>query len=139
MSRVDLWAAGRRLTCEDNTVFVPQFCMSDCGTLNWLRSGCDLSLPYPGLLPVETHRRLLVEDDGSREPFWFPRWGPTTDNVIGHLFREGERLAIALEFWREMHQPAQERGEVFLAELPESEFVGVLEQLLTALGCGDPA
>jgi hypothetical protein len=136
MRRVDLWAAGRWLTCDDNTVFIPQFCMSVSDTLNWLRSGCDLSLPYPGVSPVQTHRRLLVLDDGSREQFWFPRWGPTTDNVVGHVVREGEWLMITLEFWRETHQPSHERRQAFVAEIPESEFVGVLEQMLAALGCG---
>ncbi len=139
MRRVDLWAAGRWLTCDDNTVFIPQFCMSVWDTLSWLRSECDLSLPYPNLSPVESHRQLLAVDDGSREQFWFPLWGPTTDNVSGHVFRKGERLTITLEFWRETHQPAHERGQVFVAELPESEFVRVLEQMLSGLGCGDAA
>ena len=35
--------AGRWLTCDDNTAFVPQFSMSVQDTVNWLRSGCDLS------------------------------------------------------------------------------------------------
>ena len=137
--RVDLWAAGRWLTCDDNSVFIPQFCMSVWGTIDWLRLGCDLSLPHPGLSPVETHRRLLAVDDGSREQFWFPHWGPTTDNIGGHVFREGERLGITLEFWRETHLPEHERGQVFVAELPEAELIGVLEQMLGALGCGAPA
>ena len=135
--RVDLWASGRWLTCDDNVVFVPQFCMSVRDTLNWLRSDCDLSRPYGGMSLTETHRRLLEIDDGSREQFWFPLWGPTTDNVSGHVFRDGDSLSITLEFWRETHKPPEERGEVFVSEMPESEFVGVLEQIITALGCGD--
>jgi hypothetical protein len=137
LRRVDLWGAGRWLTCDDNTAFVPQFCGSVRGTVNWLRSGCDLSLPFPGLSPAETHRRLLAVDDGSREQFWFPRWGPTTDNVVGHVFRVGDRLLVTLEFWRETHPVPEERGVVFVAELPEAEFVGVLEQMLAALGCSE--
>jgi hypothetical protein len=40
-------------------------------------------------------------------------WGPITDNVSGHLFRNGELLSITLEYWRETHQPLAERGRVF--------------------------
>jgi hypothetical protein len=133
LRRVDLWAAGRWLTCDDNTAYVPQFCMSVQGTVNWLQSGCDLSLPLPGLSPVETHRRLLDIDDGSREQFWFPRWGPTTDNVTAHVFRVGDRLVIPFEFWRPLHPRPEEFGQVFVAELPESELVNVLEKMLAAL------
>ena len=46
LRRVDLWAAGRWLTCDDNTAFVPQFCMSVQDTLSWIQSGLqDLSSP----------------------------------------------------------------------------------------------
>lgn len=136
---VDLWAAGRWLTCDDNIAFVPGLCMDASDTLDWLRSGCDLSPPYAGVSLAETHRRLLEVDDGSREQFWFPMWGPITDNILGHLFRNGELLSITLEFWRETHQPPDERGAVFVAEIPEDELVNVLEQMILALGCGDLA
>ena len=95
---VDLWAAGRRLTCDDNIAFIPGLCMDVRDTLTWLRSGCELSPPYTGISLPETHRRLLDADDGSREQFWFPVWGPITDNVSGHLFRDSGLLSITLEF-----------------------------------------
>ena len=133
--RVDLWAAGRWLTCDDNTAFVPQFVMSVRSTLDWLRWGCDLSVPFPGLSPAEAHRRLLDLDDGSRQRFWFPLWGPTTDNVTGHVFRVGDRLVITFEFWREEHHIPEELGRVFVAELPEAEFLDVLERMLAELEC----
>jgi hypothetical protein len=134
---VDLWAAGRCLTCDDNTAFVPQFCMSVRSTFNWLRSLGDLTPPFPGLSPPETHRRLREMDDESDEQFWFPQWGPTTDNLVGCLFRVGERVVFTFEFWRESHPVPEERGVLFVTNLLETEFVGVLEQLLAALGCGE--
>jgi hypothetical protein len=137
LRHVDLWAAGRRLTCDDNTAFVPGLCMDVRDTRNWLRSGSDLSRPYTGISLPETHRRLLEADDGSREQFWFPMWGPITDNICGHLFRDGELLLITLEFWRKTHQPPDERGKVFAAEITEDELVNVLEQTIVVLGCGD--
>lgn len=139
LRRVDLWAAGRWWTCDDNTAFVPQFCMSVQGSVNWLRSGCDLTQPLPEVSATEAHRRLLAADDGSREQFWFPLWGPTTDNVTAHVFRIGDRLIIPFEFWRPTHPRPEELGWVFVAELPEAEFVGVLEQMLAALGAPDAA
>jgi len=93
--------------------------------------------PYAGVSLIETHRRLLEVDDGSREQFWLPMWGPITDNVSGHLFRNGELLSITSEFWRETHQPPDDRGKVFVAEIPEAELADVLGQLIVALGCGD--
>ena len=118
--RVDLWAAGRRLTCDDNNVFIPQFCMSVRSTVDWLRSDCDLSLPFPGLSPAETHRQLLAVGYESRSRFLFPYWGPTTDNLLGHLFRVGDRLAFTFEFWRDTHPVSAERGVVFSPNYPKA-------------------
>ncbi|MBC7820261.1 MAG: hypothetical protein IAG10_25535 [Planctomycetaceae bacterium] len=139
LRRVDLWAADRWLTCDDNMAFVPQFCMSVRDSLDWLRSGCDLSLPFPDVSPAEAHRLLLSADDGSREQFWFPLWGPTRDNVTAHVFRVGNRLSIPFEFWRPAHPRPEELGAVFVAEMPESELIDVLVQMLAALGCGPDA
>ncbi len=135
LRRVDFWAAGRWWTCDDNTAYLPQFCASVQDSVNWLRSGCDLTQPFPELEAAEAHRRLLAMDDGSRERFWFPLWGPTTNNITAHVFRTGERLVIPFEVWRRTHRRQDEIGQVFVADLPEAEFIGVLEQLLSALGC----
>jgi uncharacterized protein (TIGR02996 family) len=131
--RVDLWAAGRWLTCDDNNASLAQFCGSVETTLEWLRSGPDLTLPFPGLSPEETYRRLYELDDGSRERFQFLCWGPTTDNVSALLFRRDGHLLITFKFWRETHPNAEERGVIFVAELPESELLDTLEQMAHAL------
>ena len=133
LRRVDLWAAGRLWTCDDNMAFVPQFCQSVQDSVIWLRSGCDLTQPFPEVVAAEAHRRLLIIDDGSREQFWFPLWGPTTDNVTAHVFRVADRLVIPFEFWRPSHPRSEELGQVFIAELPESEFLQILEQMLAML------
>ena len=55
------------MTCDDNTGFVPQFCLS-----------------------VESELRRLREDDGARfEARPFMAWGPTTDNVLARLSIDG--------------------------------------------------
>jgi uncharacterized protein (TIGR02996 family) len=132
--RVDLWAGGRWLTCEDNSVHVGQFRGSVESTIRWLRSGPDLALPFPELSPEDNHRRLHEVDDGLRERFWqLLRWGPTTDGLSALLFRRADGFAITFEFRWESHPMPEERGVVFVAGLPESELMEVLERLRAAL------
>jgi uncharacterized protein (TIGR02996 family) len=133
--RVDLWAAGRWLTCADHNVNVGQFRGSVTHTIQLLRSGPDLTLPFPGLSPEETFRRLYEVNDGSRERFWIllHNWGPTTDNVSALLFRRGDHLVITFKFcWDDGLNP-EERGMVFVTEIRESELLGALEQMRDAL------
>lgn len=136
---VDLWAANRWWTCDDNCAYLPQFLQSVRDTIDRLRSGADLVLPFPGLSPAEAYRRLLAADDGSHQRFWFANWGPTTDNVDALLFRDGERVAIPFEFWRSEHLFPDELGKTFVAELPESELLWVLEEMLKVLNSSDGA
>jgi hypothetical protein len=131
--RVDLWAAGRWLTCDDNDAFVPQFCYEVRWTINWHQRTDDLALPFRNRSPAETHRELLDLDDGSRERYWFFRWNETTDNILGHVFRIGGDLVITFEFWRETHHDPQELGVVFTTQLPEAEFIQILTQMLAIL------
>jgi uncharacterized protein (TIGR02996 family) len=132
--RVDLWAAGRWLTCDDHNVNVGQFRSSVEHSIRWLRSGPDLTLPFPGLSPEETFRRLYEVDDDFRQHFWrLLHWGPTTDNVSALLFRREDHLVLTFRFERDTHPIPEERGVIFVAELPESELLGVLEQLRDAL------
>ena len=81
----------------------------------------------------ETHRKLAASGEGWAD-FAFPNWGPTTDNILGYLFREGENFTMTFEFWRQEHPVVEERKVVFLAEFPMQELVGVLEDMLAALG-----
>jgi hypothetical protein len=133
LRRVDLWAAGKWWTCVDNTAYLPQFCADVQDTLDWIRSGRDLTQPFPELSAIDAHRRLLNLDDGSRERFSFPIWGPTTDNIVAHIFRIEDRSIIPFEFWWTNHPKPEELGIAFAAELPEVEFVDVLQQLLDVL------
>jgi uncharacterized protein (TIGR02996 family) len=133
--RVDLWAAGRWLTCADHNVNVGQFRGSVSHTIQWLRSGPDLTLPFPWLSPEETFRRLDEVDDGLRERFWvlLHNWGPTTDNVSALLFRRGDHLVITFKFCWDYGVNPEDRGVVFVTEIPESELLDVLEQIRDAL------
>jgi len=144
LRRVDLWAAGQWLTCDDNMAFVEQFRRAVLDTAAWLRSGGGSPLPFAGLSPEAVHRRLVLgvtvcdeteADYELRSRFRVLNWGPTTDNVTILLFRDGDRLVLTLQFWREEHllKHPEHAGEVFVARVPAGEFVGILDGLLAAL------
>jgi hypothetical protein len=101
--QVDLWAAGKWLTCDDNMAFVQQFRLAVLDTAAWLHAGHVSPLPFGGLSPEATHRRLMLRAgaDGETEAeyafrrrFRIMDWGPTTDNVAAHAFREADRLVV---------------------------------------------
>ncbi|MFG1947995.1 hypothetical protein [Nonomuraea sp. NPDC048826] len=145
LRRVDLWIAGQWVTCEDNMVFVKQFRSSVTRTAAGIRSAEDRAPPFVGLPPASMHRRLQAGDgEQEYERFGFFHrwgWGPTTDNVTSFLWRDGVRLVITLEFWRESHLLTHpEHAEtVFVARLPAAEFVEILEETVTILGDGEGA
>jgi hypothetical protein len=138
LRRVDLWAAGQWLTCDDNMVFVAQFVRDVKDTAAWLRLGGGSPLPFSGLSPEASHRQLVQTGGESRNRFRALEWGPTTDNVTILLFRHGDRLALTFEFWRERYllsHPAN-AGKIFLMAISVVEFVGILDGLLAALDAG---
>lgn len=147
LCRVDLWAAGQWLTCDDNMAFVRQFRPAVRTTADWLRSGAGHPLPFDGMSPEAAHRHLMrragAEDEteaeyGYRRRFRVLEWGPTTDNVTVHLFRGGDRSLITFQFRREEHllKHPEHADEVFVAEILTAEFVGILDHLVAVLDRG---
>ena len=128
LRRVDLWAADRHLTCDDNTAFVPQFVLGIEKSIAAIRSG---SLVRPQFSDDDMRRRVLGEDAGSS----FPGWGPTTDNVRGVLAqtKHADRLEFAFRFWRPTHPIVRERGTVFSVEIATEELVAVLTRVIDLL------
>ncbi|MEU6325293.1 hypothetical protein [Streptomyces sp. NPDC047009] len=144
LRRVDLWAAGQWLTCDDNMAFSSQLRIDMVDTVAWLRSGGGSPMPFDEPSPEATHRRLMHRsgaDDETEEEYEFRgqfralSWGPTTDNVTAHLFRDADRLVLTVQFWREEHlvRHPDHAGRVFVAEVPTEEFVGILEGLAAVL------
>jgi hypothetical protein len=139
--RVDMWAAGQRLTCDDNAAYVPQFRRAIAGTADWLRSGG--GGPSLGDLPAAAaHRQLLagrrreeVDDELWSLYSFSDSWVEITDNVSAFLFRDGERLEITFEFWREAHLLAhpEHLGTVFTIEIEAAELVQILDELAAVL------
>lgn len=140
LRRVDLWAAGKWLTCDDNMVFVSQFRLAVVDTAAWLRAGEGSPLPFNDLSPEATHRRLMhragADDETEaeyelRSQFRGMTWGPTADNVAVHIFRDGDNLVLTVQFCREKHviKHPERAGEVFVVEIPTVEFLGFLRTL----------
>lgn len=137
--RVDVWAADRWLTCDDNTAYVPQFIGSVEGSVRYLISDHPFrrfGRPYPELSPADNHRRLCAvaaTDNTESRNYAFMDWGPTADNVCMHLFQEGDTAFLPFSFWREAHHDPTELGQVFVAELPWRELAEVLHDAAWAL------
>jgi hypothetical protein len=94
LRRVDLWATGQWVTCDDNMAYIPQLRLSVQADRRRLGSLGGSLPPFPGLHPAAVHQQLLTDDDGLRGQWWFLRWGPTTDNVLTHLFRDGDHPGV---------------------------------------------
>jgi hypothetical protein len=138
LRRVDAWAAGQWLTCDDNMAYVPQLQQSMRRELVRLDSLNDSRSPFPGLSPAAAHRHLLADAGELREGWQFLEWGPTTDNVLAHLLPDGGHLAITVGFWREEHlrRHPEHVGAVFVTEIAAEELADILQGAVTALGRG---
>lgn len=143
--RVDVYAAGRWLTCDDNSVYVPQFAYALEASIAWLLRDpafYKFSRPYPELSTEDNLRRLLADVEagvsGGHEyrDYSFMNWGPTSDNVSSCLFREGEAVHIAFSFARDTHHDPAELGKVFVAQLPERELLLILHRAAWDLAQG---
>lgn len=75
---------------------------------------------------------MLLEGERDRFPYGFPEWGPTTDNILGHLFSEGDFVSFTFEFCRDEHPNPAEIGEVYIATLQHAELVQTLKGLVAA-------
>jgi hypothetical protein len=136
--RVDVWAADRWLTCDDDQVYVLYFAgrLQQAARDLMTDPGCRRGRPYPDLSVEDNYRRLLADaetDNTEYRSYRFMDWGPTADNVGMLLFREGGAAYLPFSFLRPDHHAPSERGKVFVAELPEWELALVLHDAAWAL------
>ncbi len=157
---VHLWAGLHQLTADSGEkTEVQAFCRSVRSTLDLLQSDCEIKPPN-GFSPIKMHhalRKMEKEMESERniedlygpyrhpfdpegfsllsppEKYLFPQWGPSTREAIGHLFRYSDRVFITFEFVPGHHAGGANDGKVFAVDLPVSEFIRLLEQMLTAL------
>ncbi|OWK37830.1 hypothetical protein [Fimbriiglobus ruber] len=133
--RVDVWAAGVWLTCDDNNVYVPHFAGCLQHAVGYLLSDpqCSCGRPYPELSVADNYRRLwggAQTDNAQYLSYRFMHWGPTADNVSMLLFREAGTAYLPFSFCWPVRA---ELGQVFVAQLPEWELAAVLHDTAWAL------
>ena len=146
LRQVDIYAAGRWLTCDDCNAYVPA--LTHCLMAAVARLLDDdveerFRRPYPALSPADNHRRLSADaeagDNNEYLRYRFMDWGPTTDNLSAHLFISDGIASIPFSFWRPDHHDPSELGQVFVAELPARELTRVLHQAAWELATGGAA
>ncbi|MEU4334813.1 hypothetical protein AB0F59_09325 [Micromonospora lupini] len=124
---VDLWAAGKRLTTEDNYAFLPYFINVMRSSAAQVRRRDVRPCPFPGRTPEQIFRLLHADDTEFREQFWFMQWGETVDNVSTYAYLDDD-LVIVFAFWRSAHPYPDDLGTVFVARIPPDEFVATVEE-----------
>ncbi|MGA3525400.1 hypothetical protein [Melissospora conviva] len=124
---VDLWAAGKRLTTDDNWAFLPFFSRVMRSSAAQVRRRDVKPCPFPGRAPEEIFRLLHADETEFREQFWFMQWGETVDNVSTYAYLDDD-LVIVFAFWRADHPFPDDLGKVFVARIPPEEFVATVEE-----------
>jgi hypothetical protein len=130
---VDIWIDGRSMSCDDNTVYVPQFQHLIGLDLARVLNESFVFAPYNCKDPTEIHHRLRSDATDLPEQYWFLHCGPTTDNMATYLFKCEEGLVITSEFWRPTHRPANEIGLIFQTKLKVNDLIRTLDQTIDAL------
>lgn len=133
LRRVDIWAAGHWITCDDNHAYIPQFSFAIRSEVARLRAGVDITLPDSTATPQAAFS-LCQQNHLLQQRFLFLDWGPTTDNILAYAFRVGSQLLVPFKFWRPEHANPKERELVFVADCLETEFIDVMEKTVCALG-----
>ncbi|MEV4283069.1 hypothetical protein [Actinoplanes xinjiangensis] len=126
---VDLWAAGKWLTTDDNTAFLPTFIRFLRSTAGKVRRREVSPCPFPQRAPEEVFHLLHADDETDfREQFWLMHWGETVDNVTSYAYLDGDDLVIVFSYWRAEHPFPEDLGKVFVARIPADEFATVLDE-----------
>ncbi|MFI6273416.1 hypothetical protein [Micromonospora zamorensis] len=124
---VDLWLAGKRLTVDDNSAFVPFFLRIMRSSAAEVRRRDVKPCPFPGRTPEQIFWLLHADETELREQFWFMQWGETVDNLLKYAYLDDD-LVIVFQFWRATHPSPEDLGKVFVARIPPDEFVATVEE-----------
>jgi hypothetical protein len=128
---VDLWAAGQRLTVDDNTAYVPSLTHYMRLEAERVRRGDVPPRPFPKGNPEEMFRWLRRNKKGSAQKFWFLRWSEILDDVSTYAYRADDDLTILFAFWQ-----TTEPGQTFELRIPAREFTAVVEEAADFLDAG---
>ncbi|MEH1166418.1 hypothetical protein V6V47_13620 [Micromonospora sp. CPCC 205539] len=118
---VDVWAAGKQLTTDDNSAYLPSLCRAMRSTAAQVRQRNVRACPLPGRSPEAVFRLLEQDETELREVFWFLQWGETLDNVSRYAYLDDD-LVLVFAFWRPTHPFPDDLGRIFVATLPPDDF-----------------
>ncbi|MFF5219401.1 hypothetical protein [Micromonospora sp. NPDC000442] len=135
---VDVWAADRRLTTDDNMVYVPSFSAYMWSDADRVRRRDVSPCPFHDRAPEEIFHLLHGNETGLREHFWFLQWSETLDNVSAYAYLDDE-LVILFQFWRARHPLPDDLGKVLVATIPPDEFVAIVREAVDLLDAGSSA
>lgn len=124
---VDLWAAGKWLTTDDNTAYVPSLYQCMRSTAAQVRQREIQPCPFPERSPEEIFWQLEADETEFRERYWFMGWGEIVDNVSRYAYLDDD-LVIVFAFWRAEHPFPEDLGKVFVARIPPDEFAATLQE-----------
>ncbi|WP_236048431.1 hypothetical protein [Paractinoplanes ovalisporus] len=127
LREVDVWAGGRRLTCHDNTAFVPTLVHHMRSTAELIQQRAIPPSPFPWRSPAEVFRLLNANDSEFRQRFWLLHdWDEILDNVETYAWLD-DQLVIACRIQRPI------RSEVFVARLDPDECVTTINEAVDFL------
>ncbi|BCY10639.1 hypothetical protein [Actinoplanes sp. L3-i22] len=129
---VDVWAAGRRLTVDDNAAYVPSLAFYMRADAQRVRAGDLPACPFPGRSPEEIFGLVHADRTEFRERFWFLRWTEIVDNVSTYAYLDGD-VVLGFRFWRDTHPVPEELGRFFTTRIPPEEFATIVENAVDAL------
>ncbi|MET8123460.1 hypothetical protein [Micromonospora sp. NPDC005189] len=125
---IDLWVAGKRLTIDDNSAFVPSLSHAMRSSAAQVRRRDVRPCPFPGRAPEEIFRLLHADETELREQFWFLRWGEIVDNVSTYAYLDQHELVIVFSFWRASHPSPEDLGKIFAVRILPGTFATTVEE-----------
>lgn len=143
---VDIIIGNRYVSCDDNTVYLPQFINDVKSTLKSLQhiDYTTYDKYYKNKTIEEIHQFISSNWEEGSESFdiedgqiyslhRFMDWGPTTDNITSLLFLYKNELILTYQFWREGHDVKEEINRVNYIKVNKLNLIEILENLVHEL------
>ena len=129
---VDLWAAGVRITINDNVAYVPSLVHYMRSAAMQVRHRQIRLCPFPESSPEVIFQQLESDETDFREQYWFMRWSEIVDNVSCYAYLDDD-LVIVFAFRRAEHLLPEDLGKVFVTRIPLEDFATTLLEAVHVL------
>jgi hypothetical protein len=121
---INVWLGNKWANCDDNNVYVPSYIASLEVELQRDMRFDRYAKYLEGLSVAQIHEFIMSTRDEDSEnydlegdqiyPYYsFMNWDETTDNISSFIFLQDNVLHITYEFWRDEHNPKEDRNKVF--------------------------